>query len=103
MTENAPTDAEKELAQAVIDAAKEFQKTTGKWENNIRESALYFTPPRNYTGDKLTYRLTVSSRENPAVAVSLDITVRSEENPLDPALEAWRAKCCTWASRRSCW
>ena len=91
MAENAPTDTEKELAQAVIDGARQFQETTGRWENNLLESALYFTPPRNYTGDKLTYRLTVSSRENPAVAVTLDITVRSEANPLDPAMEAWRA------------
>ena len=84
------SDAEREAAQAVAAAASQLMKTTGKWTNKSA-TEIVFTPPRNYTGSRIVYRLTVSSKEIPEVSFDVDVVVRSEEDPLVKALEAWYA------------
>ena len=84
------SDAEREAAEAVAAAATQLMKTTGKWTNKSATETV-FTPPRNYTGSRIVYRLTVSSKEIPEVSFAVDVAVRSEEDPLVKALETWNA------------
>ena len=88
---SALSEAEKTVAQALADTVRELMKTTGKWERNQSSNELTFAPPRNYTGARAVYRLTVSAKEIPETAYSVDIAVRSEPDPLPAALEAWNA------------
>ncbi len=83
--------AESSAARAVIETVQELMKLTGKWEQPERSNEISFTPPRNYTGGRLVYRVTVSANEIPEAAYSLDISVRNEEDPLPGVLEAWYA------------
>ena len=46
-----------------------------------------FAPPRNYTDGDMGYRLTVRSREAPAAAVVLNITVKNEADPTKKTIE----------------
>ena len=84
------SDQEREAAQAVAEAAAQLMKTTGKWTSKSANE-LSFTPPRNYTGSRIVYRLTVSAKEIPEVSFAVDIAVRSEEDPLVKALARWNA------------
>ena len=47
------SDAEREAAQAVADAVNQLMKTTGVWTHKSANE-LVFTPPRNYTGGRMT-------------------------------------------------
>ena len=46
-----------------------------------------FTPPRNYTDGDIGYRLTIRSKEAPAAAVILNVTVKNETDPTKKTME----------------
>ena len=52
---------------------------------------ILFIPPHNYTDEAISYRITMTSRENPAVSVAVNLTIPNEANPVDELLEQARA------------
>lgn len=53
--------------------------------------SILFLPPHNYTDATITYRLTLTSHENSAVTVWVNIPVLPELNPVDQLIEEARA------------
>ena len=53
---------------------------------------IVFMPPRNYTDTYMAYRITITSRENAAATVWVDITVPNETNPVDQLIAEARAR-----------
>lgn len=45
--------------------------------------AIIFVPPHNYTSSAMSYRITLSSRENDAATVYVTLSVPPESNPVD--------------------
>ena len=72
----------------------------GTWEvvqsGNPGESpkvdAVVFMPPHNYTGSAISYRITLTSQENPSVSVWVNLSVPAETNPVTELLAAARAQ-----------
>ena len=87
--ENAISEAERIAAREAAEAVKTLMSKTGMLKQEYGSNEFIFAPPRNYTGGKLIYRLTVTAKELPEAYFSLDLTVNSEENPLTAANEAW--------------
>ena len=85
------SEEERGAAQAVVKAARELLTTTGRYQRGSTDAELVFSPPRNYTGEKMIYRLTVSAREMQESSFTVDVVIRSEKDPLPDALEAWYA------------
>ena len=53
---------------------------------------VVLVPPHNYTGSPISYRITLSSRENSAASVCVNLTVPSEPNPVDDLLSEARMR-----------
>lgn len=53
---------------------------------------IRFLPPRNYTGSVINYRITITSRENSAATVTVNLSVPPETNPVPQMLAAAQAQ-----------
>ncbi len=71
----------------------------GTWE--VRETvtgarrdtdSIVFLPPHNYTGATMYYRITMTSRENDAAFITINLTVPSEVNPVTQLVADARAR-----------
>lgn len=84
----------KKAAQAASDAEaaiwRAAELSTGSFQTD--RTPYVFTPPRNYTNGSLSYRIVVSSNESGAAAVTVNVTVRSEADPIQAAIDDLRAR-----------
>ena len=66
------------------------QPDTGSWSRD--GETWVFTPPRNYTGGSMSYRIVVASVEAEGSSVTLDVTVTSESDPVAKELDYARTR-----------
>ena len=68
---------------------KENTETSETDEDKIDDDMIIFVPPVNYSDEKVTYRIYVSSRENDEMGYMLEVIVKSENDELADAIEEW--------------
>ena len=83
--EKAFFELEKANAERVMELVQAVRNTGGRFYSD----QIRLTTPHNYTGDRMKYRITVRSEEEPDAFFTLDVTVRSEPDELAAAIEAW--------------
>lgn len=82
---NAPSEEEAAVWRAVT-------PETGSFEAGMSGS-YSFTPPRNYTGSPISYRIVITSVESGDVSAYVDVTVESEaEDPVAKQVAEVRAR-----------
>jgi len=83
--ENAPSEEEAAVWQTVTPEIGRFEADAA--------GAYTFTPPRNYTGSAISYRIVITSVESGDVSATVDVTVESEaEDPVAKQVAEVRAK-----------
>lgn len=78
------TTDERTAAQSIIDLIKELQGSEGSYD--VTEDGVTFRTPRNFSGGSLYYRLTIASKETAEASITIDLTVNSETDLLDEAV-----------------
>ena len=81
--------AEKEAAKNLLQIVTQIQGSAGKFVINGDTTILL--PPRNYTNNRMRYRIKIASKENPDAFFSVDVIIPSESVDLEGALSAWNA------------
>ena len=79
---------EASAARRVLEVIQEITRSQGSFVNNSLGAT--FMAPRNFTGNNLYYRITVTSVETGEIAFTIDLTVQSEADPLNEAVTALR-------------
>ena len=72
----------------MLEVIQEITRSQGSFVNNSLGAT--FMAPRNFTGNNLYYRITVTSVETGEIAFTIDLTVQSEADPLNEAVTALR-------------
>ena len=85
---------EVKAAKAVIDLINTMRAAKGRFTEKISGSTneltgFEFATPRNYSKEKLHYRLEVTAIENTEISFTLDILVGTEEDQLEKAIADW--------------
>lgn len=70
----------------------EVKDTYDAVANRTYTDAIVFIPPHNYTGASVSYRITLTSRENSESTAYVTVTIPSETNPVDALLAEAREK-----------
>ena len=83
--EKAFYELERTNAERVMELVQAVRNTGGRFYSD----QIRLTTPHNYTGNRMKYRITVRSEEEPDAWFTLDVTVRSEPDELAAAIEAW--------------
>ena len=86
------SNAEKEAAKELMKVISAMQNGAGSFSKDSSTNVISFTPARNYTGTKMKYRLYVESDESgdeKDVSFIVEITVRSENDRLQSAIDSW--------------
>jgi hypothetical protein len=82
---NAPSEEEAAVWRTV-------RPENGSFEANA-DGGYFFQPPRNYTGNPISYRIVIASVESEDVSVYVDVTVESEtEDPVAKQIAEVRAR-----------
>ena len=82
------TDGEKNAANAFLEILETYRNAAGSYQSAQRP--VSFTPPRNYTGNNLYYKITVNGQDGGNL-FNLIISVRPEENNLSKAYSTLRS------------
>ena len=75
-------------AEHLLELIKQIKDPDGSF--SIDQTGVTFMAPRNYGTGNLYYRIEISSAETGDTAFTIDVTVRSEEKPLEAAVQTLR-------------
>ena len=83
-----------EAAKTVIELINTMRSGKGSFtapddSDTGGSKSIIFQTPRNYSDQKLQYRIIVTAKENTTASYTLDIIVGKEEDQLGKAIEAW--------------
>ena len=89
VTNNKEIEAAKQVVELIntMRAGRGSLITPDTEDYNTRD--ITFQTPKNYSDQKLTYRIVVTSKENPSCSYTLDVIVGREDEKLTKAIEEW--------------